>query len=450
MNNALRVQIGTALVLLLLALLIGLLAALSYSFPALGALVSFKHLRPAHVSAALFWIITGATVGVVHYRGEVWRSSTPSPYHKAFVLLWIVAVVAILFAYAGGRFGGREYWEFPPVIGLLILAAWVLLLVDHLRAWVRRTPEPPLYVWMWTTGVFFFLLTFIEQNLWQIDWFRQTYVREITVQWRSNGAMVGAWNQMIYGTALYLMTRISGDDALARGPKVFLFWFLGLANLMFNWGHHIYNVPTAAWIRHVAYGISMLEWIFFINIIRGFKAKLGEYGRHKKGITYRFLVSAELWVFLNLFLALLMSIPAVNRYTHGTHITVAHAMGTTIGINTMILLGSFTYMLGMDREERGKRWLGVGLRIALFGLGAFWLALLIAGAIKGWRTTALGITDHQRVMRPVNAVLEYFVASGAALALGLGIVAVVLLNRLLGSWRRHQACLHQEDQANWK
>ncbi len=262
--------------------------------------------------------------------------------------------------------------------------------------------------------------------------------------------MVGAWNQMIYGTALYLMTRISGDDALARGPKVFLFWFLGLANLMFNWGHHIYNVPTAAWIRHVAYGISMLEWIFFINIIRGFKAKLGEYGRHKKGITYRFLVSAELWVFLNLFLALLMSIPAVNRYTHGTHITVAHAMGTTIGINTMILLGSFTYMLGMDREERGKRWLGVGLRIALFGLGAFWLALLIAGAIKGWRTTALGITDHQRVMRPVNAVLEYFVASGAVLALGLGIVAVVLLNRLLGSWRRHQACLHQEDQANWK
>ena len=157
--------------------------------------------------------------------------------------------------------------------------------------------------------------------------------------------MVGAWNQMIYGTALFLMVRISGDEGIARGQKVFVFWFLGLSNLMFNWGHHIYNVPTAGWIRHVAYGISMAEWIFLINIMRGFRHKLAEQRRYKHLLPYRFLIASELWVFLNLFLALLMSIPAINRYTHGTHITVAHAMGTTIGINSMILLASLGYML---------------------------------------------------------------------------------------------------------
>ena len=47
---------------------------------------------------------------------------------------------------------------------------------------------------------------------------------------------------------------------------------------------------------------------------------------------------------MNLALALLISIPAINYFTHGTHITVAHAMGTTIGINTTILLASVFYI----------------------------------------------------------------------------------------------------------
>src|SRR5690606_10544177 len=100
-------------------------------------------------------------------------------------------------------------------------------------------------------GILFFLITFLEQNLWHIPWFRQSFLREITVQWKSNGSMVGAWNQMIYGTALLLMVKMSNEPAIARSKKAFAFYFLGLTNLMFNWGHHIYNVPSAGWIRHV-------------------------------------------------------------------------------------------------------------------------------------------------------------------------------------------------------
>jgi len=42
--------------------------------------------------------------------------------------------------------------------------------------------------------------------------------------------------------------------------------------------------------------------------------------------------------FLSLSLAIAMSVPAINVYTHGTHFTVAHTMGTTIGINSFLLL----------------------------------------------------------------------------------------------------------------
>jgi len=433
MTRATRWHIAAALVLLLLALLFGALAAFAYLLPSVGDALPFQQLRPAHVSAALFWIITGATAGVLHYKDEVFGHRSNVLLHSGFLGLWLATIIAVFAAYALGRFGGREYWEFPPMLALPLLMAWLLLMAHYFLAWLRRSPDPPLYVWMWTTGIVFFLITFIEQNLWQLPWFRETYMREITVQWKSNGAMVGAWNQMIYGSALYIMARISGDEGMARGPKAFLFWFLGLSNLMFNWGHHIYNAPTASWIRHLAYGISMAEWILFINIIRGFKAKLDEHRRHKHLTTYRFLIAAEFWVFLNLFLALLMSIPAINRYTHGTHITVAHAMGATIGINTMILLGSICWMLRYDAISRDQIWLERARMFTMASLLVFWIALIVAGILKGWRITALGMEDFQQVMQPVTQALFVFAVAGIGILVGLGYIGIWLLGLCLKS-----------------
>lgn len=427
MSFTFRWHLTLALVLLLLALLLGVLAAFAYLFPVVGDALPFTQLRPAHVSAALFWIITGATAGVLRYKDDVFHRAPHTLLHRAFLLLWTGTLIAVFAAYGMKRFGGREYWEFPPVLALPLLVAWLLLMADYFRAWVRRTPDPPLYIWMWSTGIVFFLITFIEQNLWQIPWFRDNYMREITVQWKSNGAMVGAWNQMIYGSALYLMTRISGDDGSARGPKAFLFWFLGLSNLMFNWGHHIYNAPTAGWIRHLAYGISMAEWILLINIIRGFKAKLDEHRRHKHLTTYRFLTGAELWVFLNLFLALLISIPAINLFTHGTHITVAHAMGSTIGINTTILFASVFHIGGaaLTRPARTGFWIFNG------SLLVFWLCLIGAGLVKGWLTVTTDMV-FQSIMEEARPFITGFAISGMGLFIGLTLLAVHAGKALLG------------------
>ena len=89
-----------------------------------------------------------------------------------------------------------------------------------------------MYLWMWTTGLIFFLFTFVEQNLWLLPAIRSSYLRDLTVQWKSNGSMVGAWNQLIYGASLYLAVRVSGNETLARSGKAHTFWFLGLANLL--------------------------------------------------------------------------------------------------------------------------------------------------------------------------------------------------------------------------
>lgn len=424
MDSTLKRLIQFSLLLLLATLGFGLLSSWAFLYPEFfNKVLPFYQLRPLHVSAALFWIISGAVAGILYFKKEVFKDPHSYWSEKAFAYCWIITIVLVFVSYSFRKFGGREYWEFPPVLSIPLLTAWVLLMFSYYRQWKKIPRNTPLYIWMWSTGILFFLITFVEQNLWHINWFRQSFLREITVQWKSNGAMVGAWNQLIYGSSLFIMVKLSGDQKLAQDKRAFFFYFLGLTNLMFNWGHHIYNVPTASWIRHVSYAISMTEWLIFISILQGFRQKMQERKKYRGLLTYRFLIASEFWVFLNLILALFMSIPAVNRYTHGTHITVAHAMGTTIGINTMILLASFSYILRIDQLPAGNiRAIRLGFMITQVSLLVFWLGLIAAGITKGYRTIAMELGSYQEIMKPVLEIFYVVAFSGTTLLLGMSVI----------------------------
>ncbi|WP_343668910.1 cbb3-type cytochrome c oxidase subunit I [Chitinophaga sp.] len=426
MMNLQRLFIRFALVMLLVTVLAGVIASFAFLFPAsFNSVLPFHQLRPVHASAALFWIITGAACCVGYFSG---RQS------KAFMVIWMITIAVIFLNYGFNNYGGREYWEFPAYLNLPLLVAWLFFMVVFLK---RLPKDAPVYYWMWTSGVLFFLITFLEQNLWHIPWFRESFLREVTVQWKANGSMVGAWNQMINGLSVYLLVAISGNAGLAQKKKTWFLFFLGLFNLMFNWGHHVYNVPNSNWMRGVAYAVSMTEWVIIILIIRSFKSSLSAARKFRHLVVYRFISAAEFWVFANLLLALLMSIPAINRYTHGTHITVAHAMGTTIGINTMLLLAAFGYILDVDNlSERTRKWLQVAIRINTVSLAVFWVALIVAGLAKGYLSVDHPENSFFDVMKAVRPYLEVFTAAGLGVMIALGVIGVIYLRY---SHERHSA-----------
>ncbi len=431
MKSNIRIYLISALGLLLSTLFFGLLATWAFLYPEVyNKFLPFYQLRPFHVSAALFWIITGATASILFYKNETVAKGIKSSalLETGFIVIWLSTIAAIFICYGLKIFGGREYWEFPPILCLPLLISWILLMFSFYVPLFKNTGKKPMYIWMWATGILFFLITFVEQNLWQIAWFRASYLKEITVQWKSNGAMVGAWNQMIYGTSLYLMVKISGDETIAKGKTAFFFYMLGLTNLMFNWGHHIYNVPTASWIRDTSYVISMTEWVFLIRMIQSFKKTLEQRAKLRHLLTYRFIIAAEFWVFMNLLLTLSISVPAINLYTHGTHITVAHAMGATIGINSMLLLASFTYMLKIDNlKGRVSKFLSFSYWVSQFSLGCFWIALIVAGFIKGYRTVENSKLNFQEIMEPVLKVMKVFSYAGVFLVISIASIVIVYL-----------------------
>ena len=416
------------------SLLLGVIAAFKFLYPEFLEALPFHQIRPLHVSLAVAWIVLAAVGGIYHYLPSFCRLKLYSERAAGWHFwLFLLTGLAILLAYLMGRFGGREYFEFPPWLALPIFLSWVLFAVNYFKTVAGQRQAWPVHYWMWGTGIVFFGLTFAESYLWLFPYFRENMVREIAVQWKSYGSLVGSWNMLVYGTAIFVMERIGGNEGeVSRSRMAFGLYFLGLFNLMFGWAHHAYAVPMEPWIRTFAYFVSMTELFILGKIIWDWRATLSTYGKHRHRQSYRFLAAADLWVFLNLGMALAISVPALNLYTHGTHVTVAHAMGTTIGINTMILLASVFYMIehhcGPAFDRLHALPVAFGFWLANGALALFLAALIVAGLIRG--TYAGG--SFQEMTETIAPYLLVFAASGIGLVIGLWLVLVPAIH-LIGA-----------------
>jgi len=418
-----------AMILLITGLLFGLMGSLQYLVSGfLKSYMSFERVRPMHVSSVLFWIILGAMGASLYYAGE---KSVSSSIRSASVniipALLLISIVGIFVSYLSGSFGGREYWEYPPLLSVPIALAWMLF-VWRLVKLIGNLRQQPVYIWMWLTGAFFFLLTFSESYLYLIPYFRERVLLDMSIQWKSNGSIVGCWNLLIYGCSLYYMDKHDPSHEYSRSKLAFAMYFLGLFNLMFNWGHHIYTLPTHQYVRFISYTVSMTELIILVRIIHGWRKSMQASKAFASLPGYRFMLASEYWILLNLLLALAMSVPAINIYTHGTHVTVAHAMGSTIGINSMLLL-AFLHDIFMGKERKPHRRALNAFRVLQVSLLVFWLALIAAGIRKGYWQFHEPDIPFQKMMSMLSPYFLVFMLSGCSMVIGFIACVWPLLKR---------------------
>ncbi|HTO15182.1 MAG TPA: cbb3-type cytochrome c oxidase subunit I [Edaphocola sp.] len=429
-NKFERLFIKTGVLLLTSTFLFGLLAGLQYVIPGIGRDVfSFEKLRPLHVSSAVFWILMIATGSVLTYLAEgKERSPLQNKLMKWQYFLFTCSFISILISYCFGVFGGREYWEFNPVFSIPIVIAWILFVIQ-IFTYVKTIKKQPVYIWMWLTGGLFFFFTYLESNLWLLPSFRNNLIKDMTIQWKSYGSMVGSWNMLVYGASFYLMDKISGDKKYSFSKIGFLLYTLSLFNLMFNWGHHVYTLPTAPYVKNIAYIVSMTELLIFGRIIYSWRKSLDVARKYKHLQPYRFLFAADVWIFLNLGFAILMSIPALNIYMHGTHVIVGHTMGTTIGINTMLLL-AFAYDIlnpkNMD-SVRFSLYLKKVFIITNIALAVFILALFISGFLKAYWIFNEPDIVYGTIMFRLRYWFYIFYSAGLVLAVGLFLMLLPLI-----------------------
>ena len=417
------------LISLLFGLLCGLLAGFQYITPSfIKEILPFNALRPLHTLFVVSWILLSAIGGIYYYI-------KPKNQNLVRIHFWlfIITGIGIIVSYLTKNFAGKEYLEFPSYFYFPIVVGWILFGINYYKTMLPSFKNWPVYYWMWATGIVFMIYHFTEAHLWLLPYFRDHFIQNISLQWKSGGSYVGSWNMLVYGTSLFVMSKISNDDSYAKSKKAFFFYFLGLTNLMFGWAHHIYIIPTAPWIRYLAYAISMTEWIILFSIIYDWKKSLSAEKKIEYSIAYKLMLLADFWVFLNIILALLISIPAINLFTHGTHITVAHSMGTTIGINTLILLSSIAFIIDSENKFTlvSEKRIAMGINIFNFSFLLFWASLLIMGIKKGYWTFFSKNESFSQLQDALHWIYILFVIFGLGIIVGLSIIIFTFIKNIV-------------------
>uniref|UniRef100_UPI0035AD8A4A cbb3-type cytochrome c oxidase subunit I n=1 Tax=Flavobacterium sp. TaxID=239 RepID=UPI0035AD8A4A len=391
-------------------------------------ILPFNALRPLHTLFSVSWILLGAIGGIYYYIKPKSHSLL-----RIHFWLFIITGIGIIVSYLTKNFAGKEYLEFPSYFYFPIVVGWILFGINYYKTMLPSFKYWPVYFWMWATGIVFMIYHFTEAHLWLLPYFRDHFIQNISLQWKSGGSYVGSWNMLVYGTSLFVMSKISNDDSYAKSKKAFFFYFLGLTNLMFGWAHHVYIIPTAPWIRYLAYAISMTEWIILFSIIYDWKKNLSKEKQTKFLLVYRLMILADFWVFLNIILALLISIPSINLFTHGTHITVAHSMGTTIGINTLILLSSIAFIIDSENKFTlvSEKRIALGIKIFNVSFLLFWISLLIMGIKKGYWTFFSKHESFSQLQDSLHWVYILFVIFGLGIIVGLSIIIFTFIKNIV-------------------
>ncbi len=329
----------------------GMAAALTYTDyePVLRSVgLTLQHFRAVHDTFAFGWVFLGGVAIVYFYLFSAFGAPSPAARRRIawHLALWTVAGVGILLTLLAGRFTGREYLGSHPVFSVLILIGWLLFAWNYFERVKGRLRDRPVYIYMWSVGIVLFVITFVEGHLYLLDSVSALPVRDIAIQWKSNGTLVGSFNLLAYGSLMYVSGRLRGDDSYAYSRTAFALFCVGVLNTFTNYGHHTFHLPQSAWIHWISFVVSMLEMIIlakvFLDILAARKSPPPTEGLH---VPDRFIRLATLWTFLLLLLALMISLPPLNALIHGTHVVVAHSMGSMVGIDSMILWAGLSYVL---------------------------------------------------------------------------------------------------------
>ncbi|MDH3603108.1 MAG: cbb3-type cytochrome c oxidase subunit I, partial [Candidatus Tectomicrobia bacterium] len=324
--------------------------------------------------------------------------------------------------------------EYHPAFAVLILIGWFLFARNYFACVGFSLRHRPVYIYMWTVGIPLFVYAFLEGRLYVFEFLSNRPLRDLAIQWKSNGVLVGSFNQIIYGALMYISCRMQGDDRYAYSRTAFSLFLVGVLNTFTNYGHHTFHLPQSPWIHWISFLVSMLEAIIlakvFVDLLVLRKAAPAT---RDVRVPVRLIRFATAWTCFLLILALAISIPPLNALIHGTYVVVAHAMGSMIAIDSLILWATLAYLLqfvvGAEHPTVAGARVYAMVPLANLFLLVFLGAFMARGISAGW-TRYLGPSAPEFSLL-VESFPTLIVLSGAVLTV---ILLWMIVHWAMGFW----------------
>jgi nitric oxide reductase subunit B len=352
----------------------------------------FNFGRASHLNLMVFWLLLGI-MGASYYLvadetdSEIW--SVPLAWANLAVLL--VAGVGTLATYWFlGIAKGRPFTEAPMPWPLFIALGVVLFLVNVGMTLFRAKK------WNAIT----FTLAFGMVGLTLLYLFNLPFYRNLTVDyywwwWIIHLWVEGTWEIIAAAIMAWLLVKLTDADRtrLAKWlyAEVALVLFTGIVGI----GHHYYWIGTPRyWLLWGAIFSAAEPIPLVLMVVDTFT-----HMRHRHpdpanrpawywlgGSAVGHLVGAGIWGFA-------MTLPQINKWTHGTQVTASHGHFAFFGAFAMLVLAAMYYIVprlrGMERyAPRRSLW---AFWLMSLGMLAIVLAFTIAGVVQTYLVRLLGM-----------------------------------------------------------
>jgi len=414
----------SAVIWLLVGSVFGLVASLKFTFPdwlTSQAFWTFGRVRTAHLNAVAYGWASMALIGVA-----VWMIPrlVRAPLHRPLVAtaaavgwnLWLVLGIGAVLA---GWTDGLEWLEIPfPIDGIVAVSGG--LMAYSVLATVARRKTRHFYVSVWyaLAAMVWFPIIFVTANLPVFGG-----VGQAALNWWYGHNALGLWiTSLSLATAYYLVPKVLGRPIRSYSLSLVGFWALAFFYSL-NGIHHLIGGPVPTWLITVSVTASVMMVIPVAATAVNFHTTMqGRFATLRHSPTLAFVVAGAMIYTAVSLQGSAEALRTVNRVTHFTHFTVAHAHLGVYGFASMILFGAYYFIVPrlVNWEWPRPALIHWHFWLALGGIALYFVSLTIGGWIEGaWMLNAA---------RPfgdvVNATKPYLLARsvGGAMMLAAHLV----------------------------
>ena len=372
---------------LVLGTLVGWYVGVKFVAPDIDQLawLSFGRLRPVHTNM-VFWGWTSlAMLGLGYFVVARTGNTRLFSYRLGWLTLALInasVIIGTICLMAGLNNGGGEYREYVWPVMLLFAVGIILAFINFYRTVARRnTGEIYISNWYMLAGLVWAIILSVIAYL----PFYQNGLGETVIQGYYMHMGVGMWFMTFtLGLVYYFLPMSLNKPIWSYSLGVLAFWTQLLFYSLIGTHHYVFS-PVAWWLQTIAIVFSAGMFIPVLAGTTNFLMTLRGSGKHiADSYSLPFLLIGVLLYFVGSVQGSLQAFRFTNVIWHFTDFNVAHSHITMYGIVAFLLWGCiYTVAPRFLGREPKQLFVGVHFWLALLGLIAYTVSLMIGGTLKG-------------------------------------------------------------------
>ncbi len=340
----------------LIGMLVGLVAALQLSIPALSfdlPWFSFGRLRPLHTNAVIFALVGNMMFAGIYYSTQrLLRARMASDMlSRIHMWGWQAIILGAAITLPLGISQSKEYAELEWFLDIAVVVVWVAFAVNFFWTLAIRN-ERNLYValWFYISTIVTIAVLYIVNNLALPVSGTKSYgffagaQDALTQWWYGHNAVAFFLTTPILGLMYYFLPKAADRPIYSYRLSIIHFWALVF---LYIWAgpHHLLYTALPNWAQSLGMIFSLMLWApSWGGMLNGLLTLRGAWHKVRTDPVLKFFVAAVTFYGMATFEGPLLSIKSVNALAHYTDWIIAHVHAGALGWNGFMAAGMFYFL----------------------------------------------------------------------------------------------------------